>query len=252
MFRFTRLLTVAFIMCLALAGAGWGTLAAQDDAPASHPSHIHAGNCADLDPNPAYPLMDVAPVSEPVTPDTVELGTTTLDVSFDDLVATPHAINVHESADNIATYIACGDLDNPVVNGTMLVGLYAQNDSGYTGVAVLSAADSGTGIDVVVYLTSSSANTADQAPADATGDVAVSIIDFGFDAATVEVPVGTTVTWTNDGDVIHTTTSKDGLWDSAIMNSGDTFSYTFEDVGTFDYLCSLHPSMVGTIVVTAP
>lgn len=250
MIRFTRQLALTFLVCIALAGAGWAAISAQE-APVAHPSHIHAGSCAELDPNPAFPLMDVAPVAEPVTPDTVEVGATALDISFDDLLASSYAINVHESAENIATSIACGDLDNPVVNGTMVVGLQEQNDSGYAGVAVLSSADSGRGIEVLVYLTTSPDGTADQVPDEAAGDITVSIFDFGFDGETVEVPVGTTVTWSNDGEVIHTTTSKDGLWDSAIMNSGDTFSYTFEDVGTFDYLCSLHPSMVATIVVTA-
>ncbi len=80
--------------------------------------------------------------------------------------------------------------------------------------------------------------------------VAVSIVDFAFDAPTVEIPMGTTVTWTNTGKIIHTTTSKDKLWDSAIMNPGDTFSYTFTEAGTFDYWCTLHPNMLGTIVVT--
>ena len=56
--------------------------------------------------------------------------------------------------------------------------------------------------------------------------------------------------WTNDGLVIHTTTSTDGVWDSAILNPGDTFSFTFDEAGTYEYLCSLHPTMVGTIVVT--
>ena len=80
--------------------------------------------------------------------------------------------------------------------------------------------------------------------------VAVSIVDFAFDAPTVEIPMGTTVTWTNTGKIIHTTTSKDKLWDSAIMNPGDTFSYAFTEAGTFDYWCTLHPNMLGTIVVT--
>jgi plastocyanin len=96
---------------------------------------------------------------------------------------------------------------------------------------------------------SPSASPAASPAADA---VAVSIFDFGFDAAEVKVPVGTTVTWTNDGEVIHTTTSKDGIWDSAILNPGDTFSYTFDEAGTYEYWCTLHPQMLATIVVTEP
>ena len=82
------------------------------------------------------------------------------------------------------------------------------------------------------------------------GELQLSIFDYGFAPIQVEVPVGTTVTWTNDGQVIHTTTSKDGLWDSAIMEHGDIFSYTFDTPGTYEYWCTLHPAMLGTIVVT--
>ena len=82
--------------------------------------------------------------------------------------------------------------------------------------------------------------------------VAVAIVDYGFDAAEIVVPVGTTVTWTNTGGVIHTTTAQDGLWDSGILNTGETFSYTFDEPGTYAYGCALHPKMLATIVVTEP
>ncbi len=254
MFRSLRYLPVALLTCLALIGAGWTVGSARDHthAGAAHPSHVHAGACVDLDPNPAYPLQDVAPVTPDAGAGSVETATTTLDVSLDELLASPFAINVHESAENVATYIACGDIAGPVVDGTLLVALHQQNDSGYSGVAVLSPAEAGSGTNVAVYLVQDTA-AASPEPALPAGDantVAVSIFDFGFDGETVEVPVGTTVTWTNDGQVIHTTTSNDGLWDSNIMNAGDTFSYTFDEPGAYEYLCSLHPTMVGTIVVT--
>jgi plastocyanin len=82
--------------------------------------------------------------------------------------------------------------------------------------------------------------------------VAVAIVDYGFDAAEMEVPVGTTVIWTNTGGVIHTTTAQDGLWDSGILNTGETFSHTFTEPGTYAYGCALHPKMLATIVVTGP
>jgi plastocyanin len=222
-----------------------GGAAAQEPVATAHPSHVHAGTCAALDPNPAYPLADVAPVSPDAAADAVETGTTTIEPTLDDLLATPYAINVHASAGDIATYIACGDIAGPVVDDQLIIPLRQQNESGYSGVAVLTATDAGTAI--AVYL---GFGLDGSAAATAAAGVAVSIVDFGFEAESVEVPVGTTVTWTNDGDVIHTTTSRDGLWDSAIMNPGDTFSYTFDETGTYEYLCTLHPNMVGEIVVT--
>jgi nitrite reductase (NO-forming) len=64
------------------------------------------------------------------------------------------------------------------------------------------------------------------------------------------IPVGTTVTWTNDDPgIVHTVTSVDGRFDSGNMNAGDTFSYTFDTPGDFDYLCTPHPWMKGRISV---
>ena len=79
---------------------------------------------------------------------------------------------------------------------------------------------------------------------------AVSIADFKFTPDDLTVSVGATVTWTNDDSgLAHTTTSSDGLWASGPIQPGDTFSFTFEEAGTFAYTCSIHPSMSGTITV---
>jgi plastocyanin len=66
----------------------------------------------------------------------------------------------------------------------------------------------------------------------------------------LEVKVGETVTWINDDSVIHTATSTDGTFDSGIMRNGQSFSYTFDTAGEYPYYCTLHPNMVGTVVVT--
>ena len=70
------------------------------------------------------------------------------------------------------------------------------------------------------------------------------------------VPVGTTVTWINDDSAAHTVTSgtvadgPDGLFDSSIFMAGDTFEYTFDESGTYDYFCIVHPWMVGKVTVS--
>lgn len=62
--------------------------------------------------------------------------------------------------------------------------------------------------------------------------------------------VGTTMRWTNDDSVNHTVTADDGKFDSGNLSKGDTFSYTFNEPGTYTYKCSIHPSqMQGTITV---
>jgi plastocyanin len=65
----------------------------------------------------------------------------------------------------------------------------------------------------------------------------------------LSVAVGTTVTWTNTDSTSHTSTSDVPGWNSGIVGSGRTFSFTFQAPGTFRYHCDVHPSMVGTVVV---
>lgn len=80
---------------------------------------------------------------------------------------------------------------------------------------------------------------------------AVSIANFTFKAPVLTVKPGTTVTWTNGDDIPHTVVSKDGLFKSKVLDTGDKFSFTFAKAGQFGYFCSIHPHMTGTIVVKA-
>jgi|GEM_PF-2040458 len=82
---------------------------------------------------------------------------------------------------------------------------------------------------------------------------AVTIANFAFSPAAVTVPVGATVTWTNQDPGSHTTTSDTGLWDSGGLNfnTGVSFSRTFNTPGTFGYHCSFHSFMTGAITVLA-
>jgi amicyanin len=88
------------------------------------------------------------------------------------------------------------------------------------------------------------------APAAPVGPNAVNIKDFKFDPATLTVPVGTTVTWTNQDEEPHTVAAKDGSFHSSGLDTHGTYSFTFTTPGTFDYICGIHPFMTGTVVVT--
>lgn len=79
--------------------------------------------------------------------------------------------------------------------------------------------------------------------------VSVSVVDDDFRPATVEVVAGQEVVWTNDGEAVHTVTATDGSFDSGLVDPGETFGRRFEVPGTVAYLCSLHPGMVGEVVV---
>ncbi|WP_156764699.1 cupredoxin family copper-binding protein [Mycobacterium sp. 1081908.1] len=86
-------------------------------------------------------------------------------------------------------------------------------------------------------------------PAAVAGDQ-VTIDNFAFAPATLTVKAGSTVTWTNKDEEPHTVAAADGSFKSPGMGTGATFSHTFPTAGKFDYVCSIHPMMHGTVVVT--
>ena len=77
----------------------------------------------------------------------------------------------------------------------------------------------------------------------------VTIDNFTFSPATVTVPSGTTVTWTNQDDMVHTVTEANRLFSSKGLETGGTYSHTFTAPGTYTYFCALHPRMTGTVIV---
>lgn len=80
----------------------------------------------------------------------------------------------------------------------------------------------------------------------------VSIVDFAYQPTLVQAPAGTTVNWTNVGAAPHTVTSDAGAFGSEVLGTGGAFGVTFSTPGTYPYRCLIHPSMVGSVVVTAP
>jgi plastocyanin len=77
----------------------------------------------------------------------------------------------------------------------------------------------------------------------------VRVDNFTFEPQTLTVPVNSTVTWMNKDDVPHVIASDDGLFKSKALDTDDKYSYTFTKAGTYPYYCSVHPKMVGKIVV---
>jgi hypothetical protein len=125
-------------------------MAQAGDGP--HPAHIHSGTCAALG-DVVVPLTDVAErTGESMGAGgghAVKGSHTQAEMSLDDILAAPHAINVHLSAEEIGTYIACGDLTGVVFEDPddgermLIVGLGELNDSGHVGIAWLSEDDDG-------------------------------------------------------------------------------------------------------------
>jgi hypothetical protein len=168
-----RNLAAGAMLAGSMAIGGAGLALAQDTTTTtvdSHPSHIHPGTCAELDPNPAAPLNNIIPIG--VDPEDMDgsmqeleqAGALTaspvfyadsedVELAWDDMLAESHAINVHLSEQEIDQYIACGDIGGTVVDdgNKLVIALHPQNDSGYSGIAILEK-DDDDNVDVEVYL----------------------------------------------------------------------------------------------------
>jgi len=82
-----------------------------------------------------------------------------------------------------------------------------------------------------------------------TTSMEVRVDNFTFGPDTLTVPANSTVTWINKDDVPHVIASNDGLFKSKALDTEDKYSYTFTKAGTYAYYCSVHPKMVGKIIV---
>jgi plastocyanin len=245
----------------------------------AHPAHIHTGSCANLG-DIVAPLNDVALVGGS---DRVGASVTPVDMKIADILASPHAIMAHASAENLGAYIACADLKGDPSAKQLVVALDQQNNSGFAGVAFLEEVSGKTEVDLSLTapiagsqaagspepassptgtmppmsmapsssapssLAPSSGEPAGGSPAASSQSVTIQNLSFQPNALTV--PVGTTVTWTNNDSTQHTVTADDGSFDSGVLQQGATFSQTFTTAGTFSYHCNIHSTMRGTITV---
>ena len=77
----------------------------------------------------------------------------------------------------------------------------------------------------------------------------VAIDNFTFTPTELTIPAGTQVTWINKDDVPHTVVSVDHKFKSRALDTDEKFSFTFQTPGTYEYFCSVHPKMIGKIIV---
>jgi plastocyanin len=89
-----------------------------------------------------------------------------------------------------------------------------------------------------------------QAPSATGASAEISIKGFAFEPSTVNIKKGTEVTWTNEDSATHIIVSDTGNdLNSDAISQGETYVHTFSNSGTYNYHCSIHPSMKGTIIV---
>ena len=151
-----------FIVALGLAflggsfvGGSGGHAQEASEASPPRPSHIHSGDC-DEPGEVVQPLnsltVPVGAVSGNSDAVIAEAAFTSIPQSLDELLAEDHALKVHLSADQIQTYLACGDIGGAAdADGALIVGMKELDDSGYAGIAYLvPAANGSTSISVMI------------------------------------------------------------------------------------------------------
>ena len=100
---------------------------------------------------------------------------------------------------------------------------------------------------VAIAMAQSPDSSGQAAPDQSTG--AVNITNHAFDPAQLDVTAGTTVTWTNEDTEAHTVTADNGLFDSGVLEPGQSYSIWLGGSGTVTYHCDIHPDMKGSVVV---
>lgn len=95
----------------------------------------------------------------------------------------------------------------------------------------------------------SGAATQDPIPGSGGGDVMVEMVGSKFEPETVTVEAGGSITWVNLDSVSHNAVADDGSWKTEIFSEGGSVTLTFDTPGTYSYVCTLHPRMVGTVIV---
>jgi plastocyanin len=78
----------------------------------------------------------------------------------------------------------------------------------------------------------------------------VDIIGFAFDPANIAITKGTNVTWTNKDSAQHTVTEINNAFSSGTLNQGQTYTHIFNESGTYEYQCHIHPNMKGKVIVS--
>jgi len=155
---------VASLLVAGLVATGGARVVAQTGTPAatggtelSRPAHIHSGDCVNLG-EVVAPLTNLTEptgnsVGQANKAIQAESSFTTVPMTLDQILASNHAVNVHLSAEQIGTYIACGEIGGVVdANGALTIGLRELNNSGYTGIAYLAPTADGTGTTVSVFI----------------------------------------------------------------------------------------------------
>lgn len=137
-----------------------------------------------------------------------------------------------------------------VLAGTVVAGCSDDDDTATTGADTAETTEAVGAIETD-ETTETEDTAADGGGSSAQDQVMVDIVDISeaFQPTTVTVAAGGEVTWVNSDDIPHTTTADDGTWDSGQLEGGEEFTFTAEEPGTYPYICTIHPTMKGEVIV---
>jgi plastocyanin len=170
----------------------------------------------------------------------VEVVAVTLPVALEATLAEPHSLVVTDGTGRLG----CANLEGTLWEGELVTAFAAEGGSGVSGIArVAGGSDLA---EATVYLSATDV-------AEASAETVVIREQDGswvYDPAVLEIAVGTTVTWVNETNIAHTVTGTTLTYgDSSPIEPGGSWSQTFTEAGTFDYFCSPHPFMTGSVTV---
>jgi plastocyanin len=132
---------------------------------------------------------------------------------------------------------------------TTIPGLFNVNNSMATVKKIIARAPGFLLLISVVFVSCSKNNSTMSGNINPVATNAVSIAGMAFSPASITTTAGTTITWTNNDNMVHTVTADDNSFDSGSIAVGGTFSRTFPSAVSFGYHCSIHPAMKGTVIV---
>jgi len=105
-------------------------------------------------------------------------------------------------------------------------------------------------LDDEVGLNSNAASQIEQTPFVSEHEtLEIAIEDFLYSPADLTINAGTTITWTNNDAAIHDATERDRSWNTELLSKSEAGEITFDEPGTFEYFCSIHPWMEASITV---
>ena len=129
----------------------------------------------------------------------------------------------------------------------IIIGVLIFNSAKAPTVTNTTSTTNTTNTTLIIPVVTSTSTVTETAPVTSAKNYSVSIANFAFNPTTLNVKKGDSVTWTNNDSAPHQILGSG--FESAVLGNGQSYKFTFVTAGTFNYICNIHKSMKGTVVV---